>query len=432
MSQTLVVLGSQWGDEGKGKITDYFARCADMVVRYQGGNNAGHSVMFDGTKYSLRSIPSGIFNPKTINVMGNGMVVNPVSVIKELQILNDQGITDYQLFISDRAAMVMPWHPMLDGAYEGNRGKNLIGTTKNGIGPAYSDKYSRIGLRIGDLLEPDYFRQRLEGALAVKNPELKALGLPEFDIDDVYNQYMDIAEKIRLMITDTSALINRHLQGDGKILFEGAQGMMLCIDHGTYPYVTSSTPSASSVPVGAGVAPQWIKEVAGVLKAYCTRVGEGPFPTELHDETGDGIRERGHEYGTVTGRPRRVGWLDAQVARYTAKLAGITNWTITLLDVLSGIDTLKICKGYELDGKVIENPPSTIAALERVKPIFVELPGWKEDITGVRRYEDLPENAKNYLRTIEELTGVPVGLISVGPDREQTFVTSPELQKFLG
>ena len=431
MAKTLVVLGSQWGDEGKGQITDYFASHADMVVRYQGGNNAGHSVMFDGRKHSLRSIPSGIFNPETINVMGNGMVVNPVSVVAELKKLADEGVTDYKMYISDRAAMVMPWHSVLDGAYEGNRGSDLIGTTKNGIGPAYADKYSRIGLRIGDLQEPAYFRKRLEAALAVKNPELKALGLPEFDVDQVYDQYMEIARQIGHMITDTSALINRHLKGDGHILFEGAQGMMLCIDHGTYPYVTSSTPSSASVPVGAGIAPQHIGTVAGVLKAYCTRVGEGPFPTELHDEIGDGIRERGHEYGTVTGRPRRVGWLDAQVARYTAQLAGITNWAITLLDVLSGIDTLKICKGYELDGKMIENPPATIAALERVKPVFVELPGWKEDITGVTRYEDLPENAKKYLETIKELTGVPVGLVSVGPDRTQTFITSPALAEFL-
>lgn len=430
MSTTLVVVGSQWGDEGKGKITDYFASHADMVVRYQGGNNAGHSVAFGGKKYSLQSIPSGIFNPQTINVMGNGMVVNPVSVIAELKKLSDQGITEHNLYISTRAAMVMPWHSALDGAYEANLGKALIGTTKKGIGPCYADKYSRIGMRIGDLLEPEYFRMRLEAALAVKNPEMKMLGLPEMDADEIYNQYMEIAEQLKDRIVDTSDLINKHLQGEGNILFEGAQGMMLCIDHGTYPYVTSSTPSAASVPVGAGIAPQWIKTVAGVLKAYCTRVGEGPFPTELHDEIGDGIRERGHEYGTVTGRPRRVGWLDCCVAKYTSRLSGITNWAVTLLDVLSGIDTLRICYAYELDGKVIECPPSTIAALERCKPLYVEMPGWKEDITAVRNYEDLPENARKYLEKVEEITGVPVGLVSVGPDREQTFITSPELKKF--
>lgn len=430
MSETLVVVGSQWGDEGKGKITDYFASHADMVVRYQGGNNAGHSVAFGGKKYSLQSIPSGIFNPATINVMGNGMVVNPLSVIKELAGLNEKGITDYQLYISTRAAMVMPWHSVLDGAYEAGRGKALIGTTKKGIGPCYSDKYARTGMRIGDLLEPEYFRARLEAALAIKNPEMKALGLPEMNVDEVYAEYMAAAEQLKPMITDTSLLIDKHLHDNGHILFEGAQGMMLCIDHGTYPYVTSSSPSAASVPAGAGIAPQWIKTVAGVLKAYCTRVGEGPFPTELHDAIGDGIRERGHEYGTVTGRPRRVGWLDCTVAKYTSRLGGITQWAVTLLDVLSGIDTLRICYAYELDGQVIENPPSTIAALERCKPLYVELPGWQEDITAVRKYEDLPLNARKYLETIGKITGVPVGLISVGPDREQTFVIADELKAF--
>lgn len=430
MSNTLVVVGSQWGDEGKGKITDWFAGRADMVVRYQGGNNAGHSVAFDGHKYSLQSIPSGIFSADTVNIMGNGMVVNPLSVISELQGLADKGIRDRKLYISTRAAMVMPWHPMLDGAYETGRGKSKIGTTKKGIGPAYSDKYSRVGLRIGDLLEPEYFRMRLEAALAVKNPELKALGLEELDADKVYADYMAAAEILRPMIADTSAMVDEALRAGKHVLFEGAQGMMLCIDHGTYPFVTSSTPSASSVPVGAGIAPQWIGTVAGVLKAYCTRVGEGPFPTELHDAIGDGIRERGHEYGTVTGRPRRVGWLDAVVARYTARLSGITHWAVTLLDVLSGLDTVKICTAYELDGKVIENPPSTIAALERVKPVYIELPGWKEDITGAKSMEDLPENARNYLAKIEEITGVPVGLVSVGPDRTQTFVIAEPLRNF--
>ncbi|MCI6495178.1 MAG: adenylosuccinate synthase, partial [Bacteroidales bacterium] len=300
MSERLVVIGSQWGDEGKGKITDYFATRADMAVRYQGGNNAGHSVVFGGNKYSLQSIPSGIFNPHTVNVMGNGMVVNPVSVCAELDKLHDRGITDYQLYISTRATMVMPWHPVLDGAYEASKGNQQIGTTKKGIGPAYADKYSRIGMRMGDLLEPEYFHERLAAALSVKNRELQMLGLATFDVEQVYKQYMKLAERLAPMICDTSRLINDALKSDNKrILFEGAQGMMLCIDHGTYPFVTSSTPSASSVPVGAGIAPQWIDRVVGVAKAYCTRVGAGPFPTELHNEIGDGIRERGHEYGTV-------------------------------------------------------------------------------------------------------------------------------------
>ena len=431
MSQRLVVIGSQWGDEGKGKITDYFACKADMVVRYQGGNNAGHSVMFNGHKYSLQSIPSGIFNPSTINIMGNGMVVNPESVVVEINKLQSQGITDFQLYISDRAAMVMPWHADLDGAYECQKGGKLIGTTKKGIGPAYSDKYSRSGLRMGDLLEPEYFAERLEAALIMKNQELEMLGLKPYDFKTVYNRFMELAQILGPRIIDTSALINKTLrEKNKKILFEGAQGMMLCIDHGTYPYVTSSTPSAASVPVGAGIAPQWIDEVLGVAKAYCTRVGEGPFPTELHDNIADEIRERGHEYGTVTGRPRRIGWFDAVIARYTSQLAGINNWALMLFDVLSGLDTVKICTAYELDGKIIDNPPSTISRFSRCKPVFIELPGWKEDITGIRKFDDLPENAKNYVRKIEELTNVPVGVISVGPDRTQTIIISEKLRNF--
>ncbi|MBD5203587.1 MAG: adenylosuccinate synthase [Bacteroidales bacterium] len=431
MSQRLVVVGSQWGDEGKGKITDYFACRADMVVRYQGGNNAGHTVMFDGHKYSLQSIPSGIFNPATVNVMGNGMVVNPVSVIAELQKLHDQGLTDYQLFISDRAAMVMPWHSDLDGAYENMKGGKQIGTTKKGIGPAYCDKYSRIGLRMGDLLDPEYFAERLRAAMDVKNMELRMLGLETYDFDKVYDTYMEIASVLGSRICDTSALINEYLvMPDKKILFEGAQGMMLCIDHGTYPFVTSSSPSAASVPVGAGISPKWIDNVVGVAKAYCTRVGEGPFPTELHDHIAEEIRERGHEYGTVTGRPRRVGWFDAVVARYTSRLAGIDNWALMLFDVLSGLDKVKICTNYELDGKIIDNPPATIAMLARCKPVYIELEGWKEDISDVKDFNDLPEAAKAYVRKVEEVTGVKVGIISVGPDRKQTIIIDEKLREF--
>lgn len=430
MSERLVVIGSQWGDEGKGKITDYFACRADMVVRYQGGNNAGHTVVFDGHKYSLQSIPSGIFNPKTINVMANGMVVNPVSVVEELERLHAQGITDYQLYISDRAAVVMPYHSALDGAYEAIKGGSQIGTTKKGIGPAYSDKYSRVGIRMGDLLEPEYFAERLREALEIKNRELSMLGLPTFEYEALYEQYMALAQRLGGMICDTSALINKALLEDKKILFEGAQGMMLCIDHGTYPYVTSSTPSSASVPVGAGVSPKWIDNVLGVAKAYCTRVGEGPFPTELFDHRAEEIRERGHEYGTVTGRPRRVGWFDAVVARYVSRLAGIDSWALMLFDVLSGLDKVSICVGYEVDGEVIENPPATIAKLSRCKPVLVELEGWKEDISNVKSFDELPEAAKAYVRKIEEVTGVKVGVISVGADRSKTIIIDEKLKKF--
>ncbi|MDE6273158.1 MAG: adenylosuccinate synthase [Muribaculaceae bacterium] len=431
MSERLVVIGSQWGDEGKGKITDYFACRADMVVRYQGGNNAGHTVAFDGNKYSLQSIPSGVFNPKTVNVMANGMVVNPESVVAELAKLHDRGITDYQLYISDRAAMVMPWHADLDGAYEAKKGSALIGTTKKGIGPTYSDKYARTGLRIGDLLEPEYFAERLRAALEVKNMELKMLGLKEYDFQEVYDRYMELAKIIGPMITDTSALINSYIRmPEKKILFEGAQGMMLCCDHGTYPFVTSSSPSSAGVCVGAGVAPKWIDNVLGVAKSYCTRVGEGPFPTELFDQRAHEIRERGHEYGTVTGRPRRVGWFDAVVARYTGQLAGIDNWALMLFDVLSGLDKVMICTGYELDGEIISAPPSTISKLARCKPVLIEMDGWKEDITKAKTFDELPEAAKAYVRKIEELTEIPVGIISVGPDRTQTITISEKLRNF--
>ena len=430
MSERLVVIGSQWGDEGKGKITDYFACKADMVVRYQGGNNAGHTVVFDGHKYSLQSIPSGIFNPKTVNVMANGMVINPVSVLAELDKLHAQGITDYQLYISDRAAVVMPYHSALDGAYEALKGGAQIGTTKKGIGPAYADKYSRVGIRMGDLLDKEYFAERLAAAVEIKNMELKMLGLETFEFEALYNEYLAIAEKIGHMICDTSALINEALESDKKVLFEGAQGMMLCIDHGTYPYVTSSTPSSASVPVGAGISPKWIDNVLGVAKAYCTRVGEGPFPTELFDNRAEEIRERGHEYGTVTGRPRRVGWFDAVVARYTAKLAGIDNWALMLFDVLSGLDKVCICTGYECDGKIINNPPATISQLAKCKPVLIELEGWKEDISDVKSFDELPEAAKAYVRKVEEVTGVKVGIISVGADRSKTIIIDEKLKKF--
>ena len=430
MSERLVVIGSQWGDEGKGKITDYFACKADMVVRYQGGNNAGHTVVFDGHKYSLQSIPSGIFNPKTVNVMANGMVINPVSVLAELDKLHAQGITDYQLYISDRAAVVMPYHSALDGAYEALKGGAQIGTTKKGIGPAYADKYSRVGIRMGDLLDKEYFAERLAAAVEIKNMELRMLGLETFEFEALYNEYMAIAEKIGHMICDTSALVNEALESDKKVLFEGAQGMMLCIDHGTYPYVTSSTPSSASVPVGAGISPKWIDNVLGVAKAYCTRVGEGPFPTELFDNRAEEIRERGHEYGTVTGRPRRVGWFDAVVARYTAKLAGIDNWALMLFDVLSGLDKVCICTGYECDGKIINNPPATISQLAKCKPVLIELEGWKEDISDVKSFDELPEAAKAYVRKVEEVTGVKVGIISVGADRSKTIIIDEKLKKF--
>lgn len=421
-NNTLVVCGIQWGDEGKGKMTDYLAQSADVVVRFQGGNNAGHTITFGGNKYALQSIPSGIFNPRIKNVMANGMVVNPKAALGELEKLNERGITDYQLFISDRAAVIMPYHIALDGAYEALKGGKQIGTTKKGIGPAYADKYSRIGIRMGDLLDREYFAERLRDALLQKNMELKMLGLEQFDFDALYNEYLGYGEKLKNYICDTSILLNKEIAEGKKILFEGAQGVMLCIDNGTYPFVTSSSPTAASVPLGAGIAPKYIDNVLGICKAYTTRVGAGPFPTELDGDIADYIRERGHEYGTVTGRPRRVGYLDCVALRHACRVSGVNHLSIMLFDVLSGVKDLKICTGYELDGKKIDYIPSCLSALERCKPIFEDMQSWSEDLTDVRDYEKLPAAAKAYIRRIEELTGTEVAVVSVGPDRTQTII----------
>ncbi len=421
-NNTLVVVGIQWGDEGKGKMTDYLGQKADVVVRFQGGNNAGHTITFGGNKYALQSIPSGIFNSRIKNVMANGMVINPKAAIAELEGLKQRGITDFQLFISDRAAVIMPYHIMLDGAYETLKGGKNIGTTKKGIGPAYTDKYSRIGIRIGDLLDKEYFAERLKDALLQKNMELKMLGLEPLDYDTLYNEYIEYGEILKPYVCDTSILLNKEVEAGKKILFEGAQGVMLCIENGTYPFVTSSSPTAASVPLGAGLAPRYIDKALGICKAYTTRVGAGPFPTEIEGDLANYIRERGHEYGTVTGRPRRVGYLDAVALRHACRVSGINYLSIMLFDVLSGLKTVKICTGYELDGKEIDYVPATLSALERCKPIFIELPGWDEEITDIRDYEKLPNNAKQYLRKIEELTNTEIAIVSVGPDRTQTII----------
>ena len=421
MNKTLVVCGIQWGDEGKGKMTDYLAQQADVVVRFQGGNNAGHTITFGGNKYALQTIPSGIFNPHIVNVMANGMVINPKAAIGELEKLEERGIRDYQLCISDRAAVIMPYHIELDGAYESLKGGKQIGTTKEGIGPAYTDKAARIGIRMGDLLDKEYFAERLRDALAQKNMELKMFGKQEMDFDTLYNEYLGYGEKLRKHICDTSILLNKLIQEGKKVLFEGAQGVMLCIDNGTYPFVTSSSPTAASVPLGAGIAPKYIDNVLGICKAYTTRVGAGPFPTEIEGDLANYIRERGHEYGTVTGRPRRVGYLDCVALRHACRVSGVTNLSIMLFDVLSGMEKLKICVGYELDGKRIDYVPSCLSALERCKPVYEELSGWKQEITEVRNYDELPQEAKNYIQRIEELTGVEVAVVSVGPDRTQTI-----------
>ncbi len=418
---TLVVVGSQWGDEGKGKITDYLAQEADVVVRSQGGNNAGHTIYFDGEKFALRSIPSGIFNSKIKNVMANGMVINPKQMLEELKGLEARGITNYQLFVSNRAHVVLPYHEALDGAYENLKGDKKIGTTKRGIGPCYADKVNRIGIRIADLINPEIFKEKLKDVLVIKNKELEMLGEKPFKLDDIYNEYVVYGQEIKKFVCDTSLLLEEEIEKNSKILFEGAQGVMLCVDHGTYPYVTSSSPTGSSVPLNNGIAPRNIQNVLGICKAYTTRVGEGPFPTEIDGELANYIRERGHEYGTVTKRPRRVGYLDCVALNYARRVSGINYLSLMLFDVLSGLKELKICYAYELDGKIINTIPATLNELERCKPIYVTLPGWNEDITHVKSFDELPENAKNYIRKIEELTKIEVVIFSVGPDRKQTI-----------
>lgn len=418
----LVVEGSQWGDEGKGKITDYLAMKADVVVRFQGGNNAGHTIVFDGHKYALKLLPSGIFNPHIKNVLANGMVINPKALLEELKGIEEKGFTNYQLFISDRAHILMPYHLDLDGAYESKLSDNKIGTTKKGIGPCYTDKAARFGLRMGDLLNRIELKERLKNTLTIKNMELEMLNLKPYDLENLYQELLAYAEKLKPHICDTSILLNHEIELDSKILFEGAQGMMLCLDHGTYPYVTSSCPAASSVPLNAGIAPKFIDKVLGICKAYTTRVGEGPFPSELFNSIGDDIREKGHEYGTVTKRPRRIGYLDTVVINHARRCSGIDYIALMLLDVLSGIEELKICTHYELDGEVIDYIPSSLASYQKCKPCYITLKGWKEDITQVTSFEELPLEAQVYIKKIEELTKTKVALFSVGPDRKQTII----------
>jgi adenylosuccinate synthase len=420
MSKRVVVVGSQWGDEGKGKITDYLAEKADVVVRSQGGNNAGHTIIFNNRKFALHLIPSGIFNPKIINIMANGMVINPLALLEELEILKKQGITDYQLFISNRAHLVMPYHLELDDLYENLKKDDAVGTTKKGIGPAYMDKVARIGIRISDLLNPDSLKKRLEINLSFTNMVLSANGRRTFSITDLYNQFILIGEKIKPYVTDTSLLLERLIKEDKNILFEGAQGSMLCVDHGTYPYVTSSSPTAASVPLNTGISPNEISDVIGVTKAYTTRVGEGVFPTEFKDDIADKIREVGHEYGTTTNRPRRIGWLDMVVLKHVKRINGLNNLSIMLLDVLTGIDELKICVKYRLHNEEIDYIPADYNDYKKCEPIYITLPGWKEDISKTTRFEDLPINCQNYLNTIENLLKTKVAIISVGPDRSQT------------
>lgn len=419
----VVVVGTQWGDEGKGKITDFLAGEADVVVRFQGGNNAGHTIVFDGKKFALHLIPSGIFRKEAINIMANGMVINPKAMIKELEMLKQGGVNDFNLSVSDRAHVILPYHIILDGLFEELKsdGKK-VGTTKKGIGPTYTDKSSRIGIRVCDFIDEEVFREKLNDNIEYYNKLLALFGKEKLDSEAIFNEYKEYAMEISRYVTDTGVLLNQLFEDDKKVVFEGAQGAMLCLDHGTYPFVTSSSPTAASVPVNTGVSPQYISEVVGITKAYSTRVGGGYFATEFENETAHQIREIGHEYGTTTGRPRRIGWLDTVVLRHTKRVSGLTTLSVMLLDVLSNIETLKICVAYELDGDIIDRIPAKISDYERCNPIYIEMDGWKEDITKVTSFSGLPKNAQAYLNKISELVGEDISIFSVGPDRTQTIV----------
>ncbi|MBN2880440.1 adenylosuccinate synthase [Candidatus Woesearchaeota archaeon] len=420
MGKRLVVVGSQWGDEGKGKITDYLAEKADVVVRSQGGNNAGHTIKFNNRKFALHLIPSGIFNPKIINIMGNGMVINPFALLEELEMLKNEGIKDYNLYISNRAHIVLPHHIELDALYETIKGADAVGTTKKGIGPAYMDKVSRVGVRISDLINPESLRKRLKINVDSARVILEANNQTIENFEDLYNNLIEIGQIIKPYITDTSVLLNNLIEDGKNILFEGAQGSMLCVDHGTYPYVTSSSPTAAAVPLNSGISPYLITDVIGVTKAYTTRVGAGVFPTEFEDEIAKTIRKIGNEYGTTTRRPRRIGWLDLVVLKHVKRINGLNNLAIMLLDVLTGIEELKVCVSYNLDGKEIDYIPADYFEYERCKPNYISLPGWNEDITKISSFDELPKNCKNYLKTIEDILKTKVTIVSVGPDRKQT------------
>lgn len=419
-----IVLGAQWGDEGKGKMTDYLAESAEVVVRYQGGNNAGHTVEVGDKKYKLHLIPSGILHDDKLNVIGNGVVIDPKALIGEFDYLEAEGVkvTKEKLVISDRAHVIMPYHRVLDKLKELARGKNDIGTTGKGIGPCYTDKFERCGIRICDLMDKNTFKEKLEQNLEAKNKYISAvLGGEELNFDEIYEEYLAYAERLRPYVTDTSVRVYKEIKSNKNVLFEGAQGMLLDIDYGTYPYVTSSNTTAGGVSNGVGIGPSMITNVVGVAKAYTTRVGKGPFPTELEDETGEWIREKGFEYGTTTGRSRRCGWLDTVILNTTVRVSGLTSLVITKIDTLAGLEKVKICTGYKFGDEIIDYFPASLEDLAKCEPIYEEFDGWDESVAEARTYEELPINARKYIERIEELTDTRVSIVSVGPKRDQTI-----------
>lgn len=423
---TAMVLGTQWGDEGKGKIVDYLAQKADVVIRSQGGNNAGHTVVVDDKAFALRLLPSGIlFSDKTC-IIGSGVVVNPEVLLQELDGMKEKGVTISKLEISTRAHVIMPYHIRIDEEDEKLKGDAKIGTTKNGIGPCYADKINRVGIRIGDLMDKDIFAKKLRVNLKLKNRLFETYyGCQGFDFDTIYQEYLGYADRIRPYVKDTNYSANVYINEGRKVLFEGAQATMLDIDHGTYPFCTSSNPTAGGACTGSGVGPRRMENIVGVVKAYTTRVGAGPFPAEQNNEIGEYLRNTGHEFGTVTGRPRRCGWLDTAVVKYAAMLNSLDYLAITRLDILDNLDTIKICTGYRYNGQLLPEYPASLEVLEQVEPVYEEMPGWKTDISACKTYDELPEAARKYVERISELVGVPLGIVSVGPNRSQTIILQP-------
>jgi adenylosuccinate synthase len=428
----IVLVGTQWGDEGKGRITDLLSNKAEMVVRFQGGDNAGHTVILDKNEFKLHLVPSGILNPNAVCVIGNGVVVNPMTLINELRDLESKGVRTDNLRISSNCHLIMPYHIALDSVTENSLGSLKIGTTRKGIGPAYADKAGRSGIRICDLMDPEVFKQKLSSILKIKNAILeKVYSSDAFEVEDIFNNYMQYAEILKKYVVDTAFLVNKAIDEGKNILFEGAQGTLLDIDHGTYPYVTSSSTTAGGVFSGSGIGPKRINNVIGITKSYCTRVGEGVFPTELSDKNGDYIRKKGNEYGTTTGRARRCGWFDCVTIRYAKIINNLDSLAITKLDVLTGLEKIKICTGYDIGGKIYDNVTPNCITLQKSKPVYIEIDGWDEDISDIKDFNGLPHNARKYIEILEELLSIPASMISVGPDRHQIIIRDNDLKSFL-
>ncbi len=431
-AKSAVVVGAQWGDEGKGKIVDVLSERFKVVARYAGGHNAGHTVIIGGQKFILQLVPCGVLRPDCRAVIGNGVVLDPLAFLKEVAKLRDLGVdVDRQLFVSNRAQVILPYHRMIELAQESAPGRKKIGTTSRGIGPAYEDKMARNGLRVVDLLNRDLLKTHIENACGEKNAIAHALfGTEPLDPAQMYEEYAKAAEEVRPFVTDTGAMLNQALREGRSVMFEGAQGTMLDIDHGTYPYVTSSSATAGGASIGTGVGPTAIGTVIGVTKAYVTRVGEGPFPTELHDAAGEELRKRGMEFGAVTGRPRRCGWMDLPLLRYSNQVNG-TEWlVVTKLDVLDTLAEIPVCTGYEIDGQKIDTMPADVRGVESIQPVYTKLKGWQQSTEGIRSFEELPQAAREYLRFLEAESGARIGMVSTGPDRDQTMYL-PEFSEAL-